>query len=82
MAERASRIPEDPDELLRELAATAAEQRRLTARLDQIRSHRTDLVGAVRDRRLLTWREIANLFNMTETALQLARKAKRTETNQ
>lgn len=82
MAERAGKIPDDPAALLRELEATAAEQRRLIARLEQLRIRRTDLVGAVRDRRLLTWREIAGMFGMTEAALQLAHKMKRTGTTQ
>lgn len=77
MSERPARIPEDPDELLRELEATAAEQKRLTAELDQVKARRAELVDAVRDRRLLTWRRIAELFGMTENALQLARKARR-----
>ena len=79
MAERA-RIPVDDAELLHELEATAAEQRRLIARLEQVKARRGDLVDAVRDRKLLTWRQIAALFDMTETALQLARKAKRNRT--
>jgi hypothetical protein len=76
MAERAG-IPDDSAELLHELEANAAEQRRLLARLDQIKARRTDLVDAVRDRKLRTWREIAALYAMTEAALQLARKTKK-----
>lgn len=77
MAERTEMIPDDPADLLRELEAIAAEQRRLLARLELVKARRTDLVDAVRDRQLLTWRQIAAMFGMTETALQLARKTKR-----
>lgn len=77
MAERAG-VPADDAALIRELEAIAVEQRRLIARLEQVKARRADLVDAVRDRKLLTWRQIAGLFAMTETALQLARKAKRT----
>lgn len=75
-----TRIPSGDAELLRELEATAAEQRRLLARLEEVRARRTDLVDAVRDRNLRTWRDIAALFGMTEAALQLARKTKNART--
>ena len=77
MSEQHAPVPRDADELLRELEATAVEQKRLTAELDLVKARRTELVDAVRDRRLLTWRRIAEMFGMTENALQLARKARR-----
>ena len=77
MPERSLHIPDDPDALLRELAATADEQKRLTARLQQVKARRTDLVDAVRDRKLLTWRHMADMFGMTEAALQLASRVRK-----
>ena len=73
-------IPEDPDELLAELEANAAAHRRAIAELEAIKERRNALVAAVRDRKLpRTWRALGALYGMTETALQIATRSRRTK---
>lgn len=64
--------PTDPAQLERELAATAQRRRELLAELDAITQRRDALVADARDRRIMTWKRLASMFDMTEEGLRQA----------
>lgn len=67
-------MPETTDtaQLERELVATAQRRRELLAELEAVTQRRDTLVADARARRIMTWKRLATLFDMTEEGLRQA----------
>lgn len=64
--------PTDPEQLERDLEETARRRRELLDELEQVTHRRDELVADARDRKIMTWRKLATMFDMTEEGLRQA----------